>query len=145
MCEITIRCEGGEFLTITLWGRSHSPATDFWDGNWISAMVKVQAGGFRGSVGGDLRAEELVDFLKHLVLLQEALRGTAQFFTMEGWLSIRVEGDGRGHMKCECTLLDEPGIGNRLEFTLNTDQTFTRSTVDELTAAVHEFPVLGAP
>ena len=144
MVEVAVRCEGGEFLTIAVVGRSHL-ATDYWDGNWVTAAVEVQAGGFRGAAGGHLRAEELADFHRQLAQLQESLRGTAEFTTMEGWLSIRVEGDGRGHMACRCVLRDEPGIGNTLDCLLLTDQTFTRSTVAELAAVVQAFPVVGRP
>ena len=111
----------------------------------MTASVEVQAGGFRGSVGGHLRAEELVAFHGQLARLPESLRGTAEFATMEGWLSIRVGGDGRGHMECRWVVRDEPGIGNTLDFTLATDQTFTRSTVAELATAVQAFPVVGRP
>ena len=43
-------------------------------------------------------ADELLAFHDQLARLQESLRGTAEFATMEGWLSIRVEGnaDERG-------------------------------------------------
>jgi hypothetical protein len=145
MYEVVIRSEGGDFLTITLPGRSHPGATDYWDGNWVSAAVEVETGGFRGSVGGDLRAEELAQFHDQLVRLQQLLRGTAEFKTMEGWLSIRVTGDGKGHLEFRCTIRDQPGIGNTLICTLASDQTFTRSTVRELGAAVQAFPVIGKP
>jgi hypothetical protein len=143
MCEVAIRCEGDELLTITLLGRSHPSATDFWDGNWVSAAVEVQVGGFRGSVGGHLRTDELAAFHDQFARLQESLRGTAEFATMEGWLSIRVEGNGRGHLVFRCVLRDEPGVGNTLDCTLATDQTFTRATLAELAAAVQTFPVVG--
>src|SRR5437870_411567 len=99
MCEVTINCKDGDFLTITLLGRSHPGATDYWDGNWLSASLGVAAGGFRGSVSGYLRAEEIAQFHEQFVRLQESLRGTAEFQTMEGWLSIRVTADGKGHME----------------------------------------------
>ncbi len=76
MHEIAICCEGDEFLTIALLGRSHPEATDYWDGNWVTASVEARAGGFRGSVGGHLRAEELAAFHDQLARLQESLRGT---------------------------------------------------------------------
>ena len=114
MCEVAIRCEGGEFLTITLVGRSHPGASDYWDGNWVTASVEIRAGGFRRSVSGHLRAEELATFHGQLARLQESLQGTAEFATMEEWLSIRVEGDGQGHMECRCVIRDQPGIGNTL-------------------------------
>src|SRR5262245_28635047 len=145
MCEVAIRCDGGDFLTITLLGRSHPGATDYWDGNWVRAAGEVRAGGFRGSVGGDLRAEELARFHDRLVRLQERFRGRAELETMERWLSIRVTGDGKGHMDFQCNVHDQPGIGNRLDCTLATDQTFTRRTIAELDAAVQAFPVIGEP
>ena len=70
MCEVAVRCDGSDFLTITLLGRSHAGSTDYWDGNWLRAAVEVVAGGFRGSVSGDLRAEELAQFHDQLVSLQ---------------------------------------------------------------------------
>lgn len=143
MCEVAIRCDGGDFLTIKLLGRSHPGASDYWDRNWVRAAVEVAAGGFRGSVGGDLRAEELAQFHNQLVRLQQSLRGTAEFETLERWLSIRVTGDGMGHMEFRCNIRDQPGTGNMLDCTLATDQTFTRSTVRELSAAVQAFPVIG--
>ena len=145
MCRVTIRCEGGDFLTITLFRRSTPGASDYWDGNWVRATVEIAAGGFRGSVGGDLRAEELARFHDELVRLQRSLRGTAEFETMERWLAIVVTGDGKGHMEFRCNIRDQPGIGNTLDCTLATDQTFTRSTVAELGAAVQAFPVVGKP
>lgn len=54
-------------------------------------------------------------------------------------------GDGRGHMACRCVVRDEPGIGNTLDCTLATDQTFTRTAVAELAAVVRAFPAIGRP
>jgi hypothetical protein len=143
MCKVTIRAEGGGFLIIVLLGRSHPGASDYWDGNWVRASVEVQAGGFHGSASGDLRTDELAEFHEQLTRLQSSLRGTAVFATMEEWLSIRVAGDGRGHMVFRCLIRDKPGIGNTLECTLVSDQTFTRDTVAELTCAVQAFPIIG--
>jgi hypothetical protein len=63
MHDITIRCDGADFLKITLLGRSHLGADDYWDGNWIKSDTEVQVGGFRGSVVADLRSDELARFL----------------------------------------------------------------------------------
>ena len=145
MCEVVIRCEGGDFLNITLFARSHPGAIDYWDANWVRTAVKVKAGGFRGSVDGDLRADELAHFLEQFARLQTSLQGIAVFETMEEWLSIRVTGDGKGHMQFRCVIRDQPGIGNTLECALDSDQTFTQSTITELAAAVEAFPVVEIP
>jgi hypothetical protein len=143
MCEATIRCEGGEYLTITVHGRSFPGCTDYWDGNSVRASVELSVGGFRGSVSGELRTNELKAFHQQLVRLQESLEGTAELETMESWLSIKASGDGCGHMSFRCIIRDQPGIGNTLECLLSTDQTFTRPTVAELSTIVKAFPVIG--
>ncbi|HEV3163271.1 MAG TPA: hypothetical protein VGZ22_04465 [Isosphaeraceae bacterium] len=143
MCTIRIGGERAEFLTVTLVGRSYPASNDYWDGNWIRAVVKVTAGGFRGEVGGDLRAEELLEFYQQLVPLFETLSGEATFSTMEGWLSIRVSGDGHGHMNLRCEVRDQAVDGNTLTFRLGLDQTFLRPMLSELGRAVSEFPVIG--
>lgn len=142
MCQVEIRCEGGDILTMNLTGRSHPEATDYWDGNWLRCTVDIQAGRFRGSVVGDIRAEELSAFSDQLARLQETLQGIAAFTTMEEWLAISVTSDHRGHMTLRCVIRDEPGTGNTLTCVLNTDQTFTRTTVAELARAVKSFPVV---
>ena len=66
MCTIRIGGERSEFLAITILGRSHPDARDYWDGNWVRASVELAAGGFRGEVGGDLRTEELASFHRRI-------------------------------------------------------------------------------
>lgn len=143
MCFIRVGGERSEFLAITLLGRSHPAASDYWDGNWVRAAVEVAAGGFCGKVDGDLRADELVAFCGDLTLLNESLVGTASFTTMEEWLSISATGDGHGHIEFSCEVRDQPGIGNTLAFRLALDQTYLRPLVAQLVQAVAKFPVIG--
>ena len=145
MRQVEFRGDGGDVISLTLLHRSRPDASDYWDGNWISASVQVTAGGFRGSVSGDLRADELHQFYKQFAQLQESLQGTAEFETMEGWLAIRIVGDGKGRMDLECTVRDQPGIGNTLRFSIASDQTYTRNAVDEWRLVVEAFPVLSEP
>ena len=143
MCTIRIGGERSEFLALTLLGRSHPDARDYWDGNWVRASVEVVAGGFRGEVGGDLSAEELASFHGEVSRLSESLSGEARFSTMEDWLSIVLAGDRRGGVELSCEVRDQPGIGNTLAFRLALDQTYLRPMVEQLRQAVAEFPVIG--
>jgi hypothetical protein len=143
MYEITIGADRGEFLKLSLNGRSHPDCDDYWDGNWLSASIVIRAGGFRGSIEGDIRAEELAAFYGQLAQLQDSLQGVAEFDTLEDWLSIRATGDGIGHIEMRCVVLDQPGIGNKLEFTLASDQTFAKEAVGQLAEATKAFPVVG--
>jgi hypothetical protein len=143
MYEITIQAERGEFLKITLFGRSHPESDDYWDGNWVRASIQVQAGGFSGDAVGDIRTDELAAFQKPWAQLQTSLEGVAEFSTLEEWLAIRATGDGKGHIEVQGVVWDRPGVGNNLQFTLSTDQTFTRPTIDQLAEAIRAFPVIG--
>jgi hypothetical protein len=109
------------------------------------AVVELEADGFRGMAAGDLRAEEIASFYYQLNQLQESLSGTAEFETMEGWLNIRIEGNRRGQMTCQCVLRDQGRSRSQLECTIDCDQTFSRLTLTDLKKAMHEFPVIGQP
>jgi hypothetical protein len=145
MCEVAFHCERADFLRITLLSRSHRGLTDYWAGNWIRVEVEVKAGGFRGSVRGDIHADELARFYDSFVPLQRRLKGTACFETIEHWLSITITPDRHGHMEVRSNIRDEPSFGNTLDCTLATDQTFTRRTLSQLGEAVRAFPVIGKP
>lgn len=57
--------------------------------------VEAAAGDFRGSVAGDLRAENLARFHDRLESLHQWLRGADEYEIMKTWISIRVTGDGK--------------------------------------------------
>ena len=145
MCIVRVGGERSEFLAITLLGRSHPAASDYWDGNWVRVVVEINAGGFRGKVDGDVRADELEAFRRDVALLDESLSGVAHFTTMEEWLSIIATGDGHGHVELSCEVRDQPGIGNTLAFRLALDQTYLRPLVTQLTHATLAFHVIGRP
>ena len=84
---------------------------------------------------------ELVAFRDQLETLYRSLKGEAEFSTMEGQLSLSVSGNGRGEILVRGVALDAPGIGNRLEFQLELDQTYVQRTVAELSHVIAAFPV----
>ena len=60
---------------------------------------------------------------------------------MEGQLYFLFRGDGKGHMELEGKLVDLPGIGNRLHFTLQFDQSQLGASIRDLEKVISEFPV----
>jgi hypothetical protein len=123
--------------------RSHPGATDYWDGNWIDTELSVRAGAFRGTWMACLRAEELLGFRRDLERLHRDLKGVGGFRSMEEWLNLRLEGDGRGHFGASAVALDRAGHGNRLEFEFMMDQTEIPPIVTSLRAVEERFPVIG--
>jgi hypothetical protein len=60
---------------------------------------------------------------------------------MEEQLSLRLVGDGNGHIELRGETSDQPGIGNRLHFSLNFDQSQLGASIRELERVVSRFPV----
>lgn len=141
------RIGGGnaEYMAVTVSGRSHPDATDFWDGNWLNARADLRAGGFTGRVDGYLRAEELEQFRGSMAALYESLSGRAVFETMEDWLALTLTGDGKGHIATAGRLVDVPGTGNELRFSLDLDQTYLPRIIGNLGSIVDAYPVRGQP
>lgn len=134
-----------EYLNVQITGRSHPGSLDYWDGNWVNADIEIYAGSFRGRYGAYLRAEELRDFRDALARLYSFDSKEAKFETMEEQLSIRITGNGLGHFAAECEALDQAGIGNRLIFSLEFDQTEIPEMLQGLDGVARKYPVIGKP
>jgi hypothetical protein len=143
--EILIGDAEGQHVLIQPLFRSHPGLFDYWDGNWIECDVHVAAGGFRGKFRASLRAEEFLSFLEAIRGLNTALEGTASFATMEEQVALSLNGDGKGHIRVSGEALDAVGIGNRLRFEFEVDQTYLPAICQSLEAILVAFPILDAP
>jgi hypothetical protein len=122
----------------------HAPVGEYYDDNWLKIEIHVQAGGFEGKVNAAILAEDLQRFLSQLRPLYETLNGSAKFETMEDQLNLKLVGDGNGHIELRREVADRPGIGNRLHFTLQFDQSQLRASISELEKVTLQFPVRGS-
>ena len=118
-----------------------TPVGEYHDDNWLTSQIRVRAGGFRGKVDVSILTDELATFLTQLHALHGTLRGTAEFSTLEEQVHLRLTGDGKGHIELVGEVADQPGIGNRLRFTLQFDQPQLGASVRELERVTSEFPV----
>ena len=140
--EFILGSPTSEYLQVRALRRTHVGSTDFWDGNWLTCRIEAAVGGFKARVDADLRSEEFVELHDQLSAINERLSGEAKFTTLEGWLAMDMSIDRLGHVTARCELLDEPGVGNRLDFTLNLDQTYLSPILAGLKAIILAFPVL---
>jgi hypothetical protein len=125
--------------------RYERPLTgDDWDDNWLTVEISVQAGGFRGKVVAAIITSELQKFLSELRPLYEKLSGSVKFETMEGQLDLQLVGDGKGHIELHGELADQAGIGNRLHFSLQFDQSQLGVSIRELEKVTTQFPARGS-
>lgn len=88
---------------------------------WIAAVVEVAAGVFRARASAPVLASELRHLRDGLAALPADPRGRAALETEDGWLAIRVFGDGFGHLDARCELRDPDAVPHRLEFTIGLD------------------------
>lgn len=99
---------------------------------WIQVIVTVKAGAFSGRFKADINTVDFINFEKELEQLYSKLNGIATFNTLEEQISIKVIGDGFGHMNAECSVMDSAGMGNTLKFEINFDQTHIPKILNQL-------------
>src|SRR5439155_17695060 len=98
---------------------------------WVNAQVRLSAGGFSGNFNLAIEVADVLSFRKELRRLDRDLRGHAEFRTIENQLGFKVEADQLGHVTVKGHAEDNAGIGNRLTFKLELDQTHLQRTLSE--------------
>ena len=114
-----------------------------WDANWIRSEVEVRVGGFQGRFEAQLMTTDFPPFRDGLRALEKDLRGEVSFETLEEQVRVKVRGDGRGHINLDGELADVAGMGNRLAFHLEIDQTFLGAALQQLDALIEQYPIVG--
>jgi hypothetical protein len=130
-----------ERVEVVVQGYERPASGEYYDNNWLNVQVFVSAGGFKGAFRASFQTAELLGFRDQLSSLYNTLKGEAKFETMETQLALVLTGDGRGGISLKGEAWDQPGIGNRLEFSLDLDQTHVGKALSELNEVVGGFPV----
>ena len=143
--EVRFDGEGGNKLSIVIFGYSHPASEDYWDGNWIRANVSVQVTGFSGNMSGHIRLEELQDLVVKLQHIYDDLSGTATFSTMEEWIEFEIQIGKLAQVHIRGFLQDYWSQDNMLTFVIQSDQTHLLSPIKQLKATLSRFPIRGAP
>jgi hypothetical protein len=112
---LVIGADDGDHLRLE--PRAAEPAPDPTDA-WIPSLVEVSAGAFRARAEAGVLASELARFRDALAALAGDPRGRAALETEDGWLAVRLFGDGFGHFDARCELRDPDAVLHRLEFTI---------------------------
>jgi hypothetical protein len=130
-----------ELIEIDVLHYERRASGEYGDDNWLTTEIRVHAGCFHGKISAAIITSEFTRFLPQLRELHEKLTGKAEFRTLEGQLSLTLMGDGRGHIELEGEVLDKAGIGNRLNFHLQLDQTHLAKSIRDLEGIIVKFPV----
>jgi hypothetical protein len=115
-----------------------------WDKNWIKTKVIVKGGNFAGQYFGDFLTIDLENFKLDLHRLYDNLNSTVRFCDLEGYLDIRIIGDGIGHFVVKVRACDVPGIyGSELSFEMTFDQTEIKGLERQLYEITKRYPMIG--
>lgn len=115
-----------------------------WDKNWIKTKVTVKGGKFSGQYSGDFMTVDFEKFKQELSRLYNDLKGTANFNDLEGYLELKIIGDGIGHFEVNVKACDQPGVNaSELTFTMTFDQTELKELVNQLNRITKKFPIVG--
>lgn len=143
MKEIRIKGENGT-LYVHLLKRVRENADDYWDANWISTKVIFTSETFNSSFYCNLRTDELSNLYRQVDKVYKELRGTIEFTTTEGNLSLKGNIDSTGQLIWNMILIDDLETANELSAQIYSDQTYLSKTVQSLKEALDSFPVLHA-
>jgi hypothetical protein len=133
----------GEYININVVSYSYPDSSDYWDGNWISCLVKAQIPGFVVSFPTYLRTSEIVSFYSDLVQLYDFTKDIASLVGMESNIDLQVQMDKLGKLTWKANLTYPTGHGSTLEFEFESEQSYLINLMDELKSIVEEFPIKG--
>ncbi|MNT58872.1 hypothetical protein D3C72_1963360 [compost metagenome] len=118
-------------------------ATSNWDKNWLKTKISVQAGAFSGIYDADLTTFDFENFKQDLNSLYENLNSEIEFKDLEGYLYMKIKGNGLGNINAEISCSDDPGINAAtLNFELNFDQTYIKPVIQRLNNITNKYPVV---
>lgn len=139
--------DSSSFITIDVLRRERPNASDYWDGNWVTSIVEIAAGPWKGAYRANFRTDEFARFRDRLQrLYDDKEAGAAEFESMERWLRMKVERSDRlGHVSVTGEAQPLFDKHNALHFALELDQSYLPAAIEGLGSVLKEFPVIGSP
>jgi hypothetical protein len=115
-----------------------------WDRNWIKTKITIKGGAFSGQYLGEFMTVDFEVFKQELTKLYDNLEGTASFNDLEGYLELKIIGDGIGHFEVDVKACDQIGENESiLIFSMEFDQTFLNGMLFQLERITNQFPIIG--
>lgn len=128
-------------IEISILGRSHVNAQDYWDANWLDSEIKVEVYCFKAHYITYVRVDDLQRFYDELIKLEHFAVKQAEFTTMEEGLHLLCTMRPNGSVLCTGTAADE--TGNILKFALKTDLISIGNLARQLKSTLNLYPIIG--
>lgn len=107
-------------------------STSHFGGYDLRTFIEIKSGNFCVKSSLYTSTGELYEFYQNLKKCNEELTGTANFISYEGNLELIAEYDNLGHVNIKGAFTEQNQYDNELKFEFSSDQTFIKSTVNEL-------------
>ena len=140
--EFTIIGDGGKRIIINVLSRPYSTASDSYSANWLNAHLKALIPGFEVSFDLDILTVNIQSFMHELKKMHKTLTGSAELSAVEGEIHLRGTISKTGHIIWETGLTYPTGIGAKLSFEFESNQSYLPQLISELDAVLKEFPVI---
>jgi len=115
-----------------------------WDKNWVKTKVFIKGGQFSGTYIAEFMTTDFEQFKQELFNLYDNLKGAANFKDLEGYLELKISGNGLGHFTIEVRAHDSTGVDMaELKFSLSFDQTQIKDFVYQLEKITKFYPITG--
>jgi hypothetical protein len=143
--DLEFQIKGDEdFLKLNPAGLIYYNSNLDWDKNWIRTVITVQGGVFSGRYNADLTTFDFDNLKFDLEKLYENLGDEMEFDDLEGFLSLKIVGDGTGNFVAEVTCNDTPDIhSSELKFQISFDQTYIKDMLRSLDEITKRYPIIG--
>ena len=138
--QITISGQGAT-IGIVIIGYEREQAENESDANWLSCSVDLRVGAFSAQYAANFATNDFREFRKQLLAHLEQQIAVAKFECDELplVLSVALSRAGIGRVSGRATSTGQPSAA--LDFSFETDQSFLRSTLQQLDAALAAYPV----
>ena len=104
----------------------------FSDEGWAQVDVEIVVNCFRGKVKPWVDSGDFERFTKALRSLYDTLKGEAEFTPREGQFTLKMVGKTGGRIEVSGEAWSQATYENKLEFTLDLDQTYLLLPLSEL-------------
>lgn len=136
------------FCGLSLWVRQRQfpDAADYWDGNWLTVSVTMEASGAFVRCGGPILTTADIEWFRNGVAAMAAtLKGEAELIGLEPGLNVKLTmRDGRGHVDGVIEITPDH-LNQQHRFKVEFDQSYLPALVLSCDTILTTFPVTNAP
>lgn len=133
------------YLLLNVLYRTYTDCDDYWEGNWLTTEININAGAWKGKCIAQLLAQEMLFLKEELEKLYKKLNYSFEFKPMEPWIELNFIGNKMGKIDIQGKACDEIGTGNMIVFSLKIDQTYLPEIIDCLKGVNEKYPIKGKP